>query len=66
MSDIGIELNPLPDPFARLPALAERLGVVPLAAGFRGSVVLRTQDGTSYDLFDLVDAILDRIDATTK
>ena len=49
-----------PDPFVKLPALAERLGVKPVAPDHPpGSVFLCTKDGRSYDLFDLINAALD-------
>ena len=54
----------LPDPFARLPALAERLGVKECGSGV--SVKLQTKDGRTYDLFDLIDAVLDRLDAAAQ
>jgi hypothetical protein len=51
-----------PDPFAKLPALAERLGVKPLGPEGNGTVVLSTKAGQHYDLFDLINAVLDRVD----
>lgn len=48
--------------FPKLPALAERLGVAPGNHG--GNVLLHMKDGTAYDMFALVNAFLDRIDAT--
>lgn len=53
-----------PDPLARLPALAARLGVeeTPDALGLN----LRTRDGRTYSVFDLIEAALDRLDAATK
>lgn len=51
-----------PDPFAQLPALAERLGVAPIGAGSPPTFVVTTKDGCSYDLFKLVNALLDRLD----
>jgi hypothetical protein len=56
-------LADLPDPLAKLPALAERLGVAPLEpkAG-SATVSLCTKDGLRYDLFDLINAALDRLD----
>jgi hypothetical protein len=50
-------------PFERLPALAERLGVAPVAAGHtKATVLLHVKDGCSYDLFDLMNAFLDKLD----
>lgn len=50
-----------PETFPLLPALAQRLGVKPGGGG--GRVVLNMRDGTSYDLFALINAFLDRVDA---
>jgi len=49
-----------PDPFAKLPALAERLGVEP-GKGTSGFWV-QIQDGRRYDVFAIVEAVLDRLD----
>lgn len=57
-----LTLRDQPDPYAKLPALARRLGVEPFRSG-AASVLLTTQAGESYDLFDLMSALLDRIDA---
>lgn len=54
-----------PDPFARVPRIAARLRVGEAKKGYPG-VVLRTKDGKAYSLFDLVDALLDRIDSTLE
>lgn len=51
------------DPLAKLPALARRLGVAPLAKDKVGYIVLVTQQGERYDLNDLMHAFLDRLDA---
>lgn len=50
-----------PDPFARLPALAARLGVEPSDGTAGGGFFLATKDGQKFDLFDLVNAVLDRL-----
>ena len=55
-----------PDPWKKLPALAARLGVVPLAAEHEATVVIATRDGQCYDFFELMDAFLDRLDAAVK
>jgi hypothetical protein len=47
--------------FPKLPALARRLGVEPGDKG--GGVQLHMKDGTTYDLFALVNAFLDRLEA---
>jgi hypothetical protein len=60
-----IEISETPDPFTKLPALAERLGVEPTQGGGPGVVVLRMSDGRCYDLFDLINAMLDRMDKLT-
>lgn len=53
-----------PEAFPLLPALAQRLGVKPGEGG--GRVMLTMKDGTGYDLFALINAFLDRVDAATQ
>ena len=48
------------DGFAELPALAERLGVVPSASGSAG-LFLTTKDDKQYDFIKLLNAALDRM-----
>lgn len=54
-------IQPTPEKFPLLPALAERLGVKPGHGASRVSLAM--SDGTSYDLFALINAFLDKIDA---
>lgn len=52
------------DPFAKLPELAERLGV---KEGFvSGAFVISTVDGRSYDFFALISAFLDKIESVER
>lgn len=46
----------------KLPALAERLSVAPLKDDVIGAVVLVMKDGRRYDIMELMNAFLDRID----
>ena len=55
-----------PDPWQRLPALAKRLGVQPVAGSTAGRVMIRNREGVAYDLFDLVNALLDKIEAAKR
>jgi hypothetical protein len=59
-----ITFEPQPDPLARLPALAQRLGIEPLTDEQRkaSGVTISTRDGQSYDLFALLNALLDKIE----
>ena len=59
-----ISINDPPEAFPHLPALAERLGVKPNEGD--GKVWLTMKDGTNYDLFALVNAVLDRMDAAAR
>lgn len=52
----------LPDAFAKLPALAERLGVKPMEKDHPPTWAARNKDGISYDIFDLINAVLDHVD----
>jgi hypothetical protein len=52
----------LPDPFEKLPALAERLGVTPVEIAAPSTVIMMVKDGRKYDLFDLINAFLDKLD----
>lgn len=55
------------DPFAKLPALAARLGVAPLAGSERNNrTMFYTAQGEYYDMFDLINAVLDRVDAVSS
>lgn len=53
------------DPFRKLPALADRLGVPELTDEDRalgGLTIISTQDNRHYDLFALIEALLDRLE----
>jgi len=56
-----------PEPWPQLPALAERLGVKPDdgAQGTEHRTYLVMKDGRRYDLFELINAFLDRMDGAT-
>jgi len=58
--------EPQPDPWARLPALAARLGVKPVPPGGPVRVILRTAAGQSFDVFELCNAVLDLVEKVTK
>lgn len=64
----AIEVANVPDPFARLPALAERLGVKPIDAqeDRPDAITLHVATGERYDFIDLLHGLLDRIDASQK
>lgn len=53
-----------PDPFARVPEIAARLGVQPVSKDEAASrsYLLGMKDGTMFDFFELVAAFLDRMD----
>ncbi len=51
-----------PDALAKLPALAARLGVKQHTKEDGPAVLLTTKTGLSYDVFDLVNAVLDRME----
>ena len=62
----GQPLNQAPpcvDRFPRIPALAERLGVEQ-AKPSREAVVIEMCDGRAWDIFDIIDALLDRLEQT--
>jgi hypothetical protein len=54
-----------PDPLRRLPALAERLGVSEWD-GDPHTLVLATRDAKKYCLFELINALLDRLDKSDQ
>jgi hypothetical protein len=64
MSEFEIRL--LDDPFAKLPALAERLGVAPMTESDVASVCFVVRDGRRYSLFDLANAFLDHMDKASR
>jgi len=51
------------DMFPEVPALAARLGVEPDTG--TGKTFIQMSDGRRYDLFAMLNAFLDRIDAAT-
>ena len=55
-----------PDPWARLPALAARLGVKPVEPGGPPRVMIRTVAGQQYDVFEIANALLDVIERVTE
>jgi hypothetical protein len=55
-----------PDPWHKLPSLAARLGVTPCSGPMQGRVTLRTREGNHYDLFELINALLDRLDRAAQ
>lgn len=55
-----------PNPWARISDIARRLNVAPLQPGDVPSITARGGDGLDYDVFKVVEAVLDRIDAATK
>ena len=65
-----VSFTDMPDPLARLPALAERLGVGqyrdPQCGERSASYLLVTKDGARYDLYDLINALLDRVDKVAR
>ena len=52
------------DHLSKVPLLAARLGVKPVTHG-DATVLLYTSSGM-FDAFDLINAVLDRLDAATK
>lgn len=63
----AMRIADLPDPFADLPALAERLGVSKLGPDRPNDVVtivMTMKNGDRYSLFELINALLDRMDQT--
>ena len=50
------------DPFGKLPALARRLGVGPIDKDETAVILLIRDTGEAYDLFDIINAVLDRLD----
>lgn len=53
-----------PNRWAKIPALAERLGVKPDDGG--GELWLSLPDGRKYDLIAIINALLDRLDAASN
>jgi len=56
-----------PEMFPRLPALAQRLGVKPNTGTTEsGRTVIQMKNGDQYDLFDLMNAFLDKVEAAER
>jgi len=63
-SDLTLRLyDRVPEAWVKLPALAERLGVKPLeGSGKFVEIAIQLNDGRRYDVIDLINAVLDRLD----
>ena|SRR5262245_5381278 len=61
----GISWFDPPERFVKLPALAERLGVKPVDPLTSGNILLTMKDGRNYDVIDIINALLDRLDQAT-
>lgn len=61
-----IETEPAPDPLAKLPELARRLDVAPRGLDRPATVAIEMQNGERYCLFELIHALLDRMDGVTR
>ena len=62
-TEAAVAQAPCTEVFPELPALAKRLGVPPGAATVpAGAIVMSMCNGDEYDLFALINALLDRID----
>ncbi len=57
------EMRRDPDHLEKLPALAHRLGVRQIVSDGHVGLTLSTREGQRYDVLELVNAILDRVDA---
>jgi hypothetical protein len=62
----GFTLERGPDPWHKLPSLAARLGVQPCSGPTAGRVIIRNREGASYDVFELLNALLDRLDRAAQ
>lgn len=58
-----IKADPPRTPYARVSALAKRLGVSPDKGGGPPSVFICVAEGERYDFYELVEAVLNRLDA---
>jgi len=58
-SDAGLQIRPPSDPWDKLPALAKRLGVEQCKSA---DVMITTSKGERYDMFELINAFLDRLE----
>lgn len=61
MKTVSIDCNP----FERLPEIAARLGVKPVAGGEARSLIARVDD-EDYDIWEVVSALLDKMDSVTR
>lgn len=61
---IAVPIPPCVEQFNKLPEVAERLGVKPNTGD--GSIKMTMCDGRTYDAFALINALLDRLDRSTK
>ena len=59
----GIRFVQQPDPWARLPELAKRLGVEQCESA---GIMITTAKGERYDFFELITAFLDKLEGKLK
>lgn len=57
----AVEIPEVRETFSQLPVIAARLGVKPSTGS--GDVTFIMKDGVRYDVFELINAFLDKMDA---
>lgn len=64
---MSMPTDPPPDAWAKFGVIAERLGVKPIdPKTASGITYVQLVNGPAYDLFEVIIAVLDRIDNATK
>lgn len=67
VADFGVMKFTEPEnPWARISEIATRVGVQPRNDGDPPSIVAKGADGNEYDVWSVVAAVLDKIDAADK
>ncbi len=63
---MGITIQPPENPWARISEIAARVGVPPHQKGDPATITAEGADGNYYDLWAVIAAVLDRLDAASK
>lgn len=55
-----------PNPWARISSIAAKVGVLPLDTGHPATIVVTGADGKPYDVWEVIEAVLDRIEQSAN
>lgn len=62
----AIDVFDFPNPWARISSIAAKVGVLPLGTGHPATIVATGADGKPYDVWEVIGAVLDRIEQSAN